>query len=354
MKAMIAMSGGVDSSVAALIIKQQQYECIGCTMKLFDNEAIGISEESTCCSLDDIADARAIADRLGMDYYVFNYCEGFRSRVMDKFADSYMHARTPNPCIDCNRYMKFEGLFKRARELDCDYIVTGHYARIEKDGDKFVLKKALDPSKDQSYVLYNMNQELLSHTLFPLGSLSKDETRRIAEENNFVNARKKDSQDICFVPNGDYASVIARITNGQTCPPGDFVLTDGTVIGRHKGIIHYTIGQRRGLGIAYKESLYVVRIDPEKNQVILGSNNDLFGRELIADDVNWISEELPSEPIRVTAKVRYRGKEEAATLTFLDDSHFKLVFDSPQRAITPGQSAVIYQGDTVLGGGIIM
>lgn len=353
MKAMIAMSGGVDSSVAALIMKQRQYECIGCTMKLFDNEAIGISEESSCCSLDDIADARAVADRLGMDYYVFNYCDGFKTRVMDKFADSYMHARTPNPCIDCNRYMKFEGLFLRAKELGCDYIVTGHYARIEKAGDKYVLKKALDPSKDQSYVLYNMNQELLSHTQFPLGSLSKEETRKIAEENNFINANKKDSQDICFVPNGDYASVINKITNGQTCPPGDFVLTDGTVMGRHKGIIHYTIGQRRGLGIAYKESLYVVKIDTEKNQVVLGSNEDLFGTELVTDDVNWISGEIPDKPIRVTARVRYHGKEEPATLTFIDDNHFKLVFDTPQRAITPGQSAVIYDGDVVLGGGII-
>ena len=353
MRALIAMSGGVDSSVAALIMKNRGYECVGCTMKLFDNEAIGLDKESSCCSTDDIMDAKAVAGKLGMPHYTLNFCEGFYESVMEPFAENYMNGRTPNPCVECNRHLKFERLYHKAIELGCDKIVTGHYARIEKTKEGYVLKKALDPAKDQSYVLYNLNQELLAHCSFPLGELDKEETRRIAEENGFINANKKDSQDICFVPDGDYAAAVKRISKKESLP-GDFVLMDGTIIGRHKGIIHYTIGQRRGLGIAYKESLYVVKIDVEKNLVYLGSNDDLFSRELKAQDVNWISGKIPDDDIRVSARVRYHGREAAATLRFIDEHTFRLIFDEAQRAITPGQAAVIYDGDTVLGGGTII
>lgn len=354
MKALIAMSGGVDSSVSALLMKQQGYECIGCTMKLFDKDDLGLEQESSCCSLSDVEDARSVAHRLDMKYYVFNFCDGFKEQVIGKFADSYIEGRTPNPCIDCNRYMKFEKLYLRAKELGCDKIVTGHYARIEEKNGKWYLLKGIDESKDQSYVLYNMTQELLAHTCFPLGGMPKEEARRIAEENDFINARKKDSQDICFAPDGDYAKVISKIKDLKSVP-GEFRLKDGTTLGEHKGIIHYTIGQRKGLGIAYKEPLYVVKIDVPNNVVVLGSNDDLFSRELKATDVNWISGEVEiGKEMRVTARVRYHAKEEPATLRFVSDTEFELRFDEPQRAITPGQAVVVYDGEIVLGGGTIV
>ena len=246
-KALIAMSGGVDSSVAAYIMKEEGFDCIGCTMKLYDNADAGVSRDKTCCSLDDVEDARSVAARLGMPYYVFNFSDDFREKIICKFIDSYERGRTPNPCIDCNRYMKFAKLCERARILGCDFIVTGHYARIYKEGEKYVLKKALDETKDQSYVLYNLTQDILAHTRFPLGEMKKSETREIAEKCGFINAKKPDSQDICFVPDGDYARVI-ELNTGKKYPPGDFVDKNGNVLGRHKGIIHYTIGQRKGLG----------------------------------------------------------------------------------------------------------
>ena len=246
-KALIAMSGGVDSSVAAYIMKEEGFDCIGCTMKLYDNADAGVSRDKTCCSLDDVEDARSVAARLDMPYYVFNFSDDFREKIICKFIDSYERGRTPNPCIDCNRYMKFAKLCERARILGCDFIVTGHYARIYKEGEKYVLKKALDETKDQSYVLYNLTQDILAHTRFPLGEMKKSETREIAEKCGFINAKKPDSQDICFVPDGDYARVI-ELNTGKKYPPGDFVDKNGNVLGRHKGIIHYTIGQRKGLG----------------------------------------------------------------------------------------------------------
>lgn len=352
MKALIAMSGGVDSSVAAFLMKEKGFDCIGCTMKLYENEDAAVTDGRTCCSLDDVEDARSVATRLGMPYYVFNFKEEFREKVICKFIRCYENGITPNPCIDCNWHMKFAKLFDRMKELGCDYIVTGHYVRIEKNGEKYVLKKALDETKDQSYVLYLMTQEQLAHTMFPLGGMAKTDTRKLAEENGFINAAKPDSQDICFVPDGDYAKVIEHYT-GKQYAPGEFVTEDGTVLGQHKGIIHYTIGQRKGLGIAAEKPLYVCRICPKENKVVLGDNADLFCTDVYAEHVHWISGEVPKEPFRCKAKIRYRHTEQPATVYPEGEDRFRLVFDEPQRAVTPGQAAVLYDGDIVLGGGTI-
>lgn len=330
-KVLIAMSGGVDSSVAAFLMKEQGCECIGATMKLFHNEDIGVSRIKTCCSLEDVEDARLVALRLGIPYYVFNFSDDFKGQVIDRFISSYERGATPNPCIDCNRYLKFERLYERARILGCDAIVTGHYARIEQENGRWLLKKSLDESKDQSYVLYSLTQEQLAHTRMPLGAMHKSETRRIAEEQGFYNADKPDSQDICFVPDGDYAGFIARYT-GRDCPTGDFVDESGRVLGRHKGIVHYTVGQRKGLGIAADAPLYVKRIDAQENRVVLSGNDALFSRELTANDFNWIAYDVPPRELRATARVRYHQREQAATVTVLSDGHVHLVFDEPQRA----------------------
>ena len=351
-KVLIAMSGGVDSSVAAFLMKQQGCDCIGATMKLFHNEDIGIKRSKTCCSLEDVEDARSVAFRLGIPYYVFNFSDDFKGQVIDRFISAYEHGATPNPCIDCNRYLKFERLYERARILGCDAIVTGHYARAKQENGRWLLKKSLDESKDQSYVLYSLTQEQLAHTRFPLGALHKSETRRIAEEQGFYNADKPDSQDICFVPDGDYAAFIARYT-GHSCPAGDFVDEDGRILGRHKGIVHYTVGQRKGLGIAADAPLYVKQIDAAANRVVLSGNGALFSRELTANDFNWIAYDVPPRELRASARVRYHQREQAATVTVLKDGRVHLVFDEPQRAITPGQAVVLYDGDTVLGGGTI-
>lgn len=346
------MSGGVDSSVAVLFMQQAGYACQGATMHLFHNEEVGVHPEKSCCSLDDVEDAKMVAYRLGVPHYVFNFTEDFRAQVIDRFVGAYERGETPNPCIDCNRYMKFERFYRRARELGCDVVVTGHYARIVEENGRWLLKKAVDASKDQSYVLYSMTQDELAHTRFPLGDYSKAEIRRIAEENGFINAHKHDSQDICFVPDGNYARMIESYT-GKTYLPGDFVDQQGNVLGRHKGMIRYTIGQRKGLGLALPEPMYVCRKDMEKNQVVLGRNSDLFTCELDADDVNWIAWDTPPETFRAKARVRYQQKEQWATIVPTGERSFHLTFDEPQRAITAGQAVVLYDGDTVIGGGTI-
>ena len=289
---------------------------------------------------------------LDMPFYVFNFTERFRTQVIDRFVQSYEEGRTPNPCIDCNRYMKFDKLYERAKLMGCEYIVTGHYARIEKEDGKFFLKKALDETQDQTYVLYTLTQDQLAHTMFPLGDLTKRTVRNIAEKNGFINANKPDSQDICFVPDGDYASVIEKYT-GRICMPGNFVDTEGNIMGRHKGIIHYTLGQRKGLGIAAGKPVYVCEIRPQTREVVLGNPEDLMSRDVYVSDFNWISGNAPGGRIRCTAKVRYRQSEQPAVLSVEGDI-VHIVFDQPQRAITPGQAAVVYDGDVVLGGGTII
>lgn len=350
-KALIAMSGGVDSSVAAYLMKEAGYDCIGVTMKLYDNEDIGMEQEKTCCSLSDIEDARSVAVKLGIPYYVFNFKADFKEKVIDNFIESYRCGMTPNPCIECNRHLKFAHLWQKARELQCDVVVTGHYARITEDGQGYHLLKGKDSAKDQSYVLYSLTQEQLAHTCFPLGGYTKEEIRRIAEEQGFFNAAKKDSQDICFIPDGDYRSFIEK-TTGQSSQPGDFVDKDGNVLGTHKGYYCYTIGQRRGLGISAPQSLYVTKIRPEENKVVLGSNDDLFHSHLTADNFNWIEEVRPDEVIK--ARIRYHQVEKEATARVTQDGRVEVDFLEPQRAITKGQSVVLYRGDAVVGGGRII
>ena len=351
-KVLVAMSGGVDSSVAAKLLTDAGFSCIGCTMKLYDNEDAGIPKANTCCSLDDVEDARSVAYRLGMPYYVFNLKDKFAECVIDRFVDAYEHGITPNPCIDCNRYLKFDKLFERADILGCRYIATGHYARVERAGEKYVLKKALDETKDQSYVLYDLTQEKLARVKFPLGTFRKTDAREIAVEAGLCNARKHDSQDICFVPDGDYAKIIAART-GKEPQPGPFLDLNGNVVGTHRGIIHYTIGQRRGLGIAAETPLYVCGIDVPNNEVVLGRNDDLFSTELDASGCNWISGDVPDAPLRVTARIRYRQPEQPCTVTATGPDTVHVSFETPQRAITRGQAVVFYDGDTVLGGGTI-
>lgn len=355
MKALIAMSGGVDSSVAAALMKQRGYECIGVTMKLYDNEEIQVSTEKACCSEDNIADARAVASRLDIPYYVCNFKDDFKSKVMDKFVDSYLHGITPNPCIECNRHMKFTKLYEKAQELGCDVIVTGHYARIKKDENtgRYVLMKAVDITKDQSYVLCSLNQEQLAHTVFPLGEYTKADIRKMAEEMDFINARKHDSQDICFIPDGNYKRFIEEYS-GKSCPAGNFVDTQGNVLGTHTGICNYTIGQRKGLGISAKAPLFVKEINVKKNEVVLSDDASLFTDTLYASDFNWIAKEAPvaGEGLTVEGKVRYRHTP-APAKCFVEGDEVKVIFDSPQRAITCGQAVVLYDGDAVVGGGTI-
>lgn len=351
-KVMIGMSGGVDSSVAAFLLQKESLEVIGATMKLYNNEDIDFVFEKTCCSLDDVLDAKSVCARLGIRHYTLNMTDDFKKEVIERFISAYQNGFTPNPCIDCNRYMKFSKMLHKAQELDIDYVATGHYARIEKQGDRYILKKAVDLSKDQSYVLYSLTQEQLKVTKFPLGNYTKQQVREIAEENGFVNARKHESQDICFVPDGDYSKFIEYYT-GKTYPCGDFVDMNGKRLGEHKGIIRYTIGQRRGLGLALPASMYVVEKDVDNNKVILGFNDDLFKKEVNVKNISFTACDGLDKPERLCAKIRYNQKEQPATVTQTDENHFTIVFDEPQRAITKGQAAVLYDGDTVVGGGTI-
>lgn len=354
-KALVAMSGGVDSSVAAYLTKEMGYNATGITLKLFDNEDIGETKEKTCCSLDDIDDARNVCRKIGIPYYVYNFKDSFKENVIDRFISAYENGTTPNPCIDCNRYIKFEKLIRRAEELEFDKVVTGHYSIIEYDegADRFLLKKSADLSKDQSYVLYSLTQKQLSKTLLPLGNLTKSYVREIAESLNLINANKHDSQDICFVPDGDYAKFIEQYT-GRTYPNGNFVDENGNILGEHKGIIRYTVGQRKGLGLALPCPMYVKEKNLEENKVILCENHRLFSKELYASDINLISCDRIDKPMRVKARVRYNQSEQPATVEQTDNNTLHIIFDEPQRAISKGQAVVLYDGEYVIGGGTII
>ena len=353
-KALIGMSGGVDSSVAAFLVQQQGYGCIGATMRLFSNDVLGQGQESTCCSLDDVEDARSVARRMGIPHYTFNFQDTFRETVMEKFVRSYESGLTPSPCIDCNRYLKFGAMLQRAQELGCWYVVTGHYAQIRQDPEtgRYLLYKAADRAKDQTYFLYPLTQDMLSHTLFPLGEMEKPAIRDLAEQAGLVTARKRDSQDICFVPDGDYAAFIARCV-GEESPEGDFLDEAGNVLGRHKGFLRYTRGQHKGLGLVTEQPLYVQRKDPDTKAIHLAPDAALYSREAAVRDCNWITVEDLTAPARVTAKIRHSRRDCPTTVEPLGEGRVRVRFDEPQRACAPGQSAVFYQGDAVLGGGFL-
>ncbi|WP_461257825.1 tRNA 2-thiouridine(34) synthase MnmA [Treponema sp. R80B11-R83G3] len=345
-KAVIAMSGGVDSSVAAALMLEKDFQCVGITLKLYKGE-------SRCCSLADVNDARNVAFSLGMDHYVLNFTEEFDKQVIRHFIETYEQGATPNPCIECNRHIKFNLLLLRARQLDFNYLVTGHYARTAKDASgRYLLLKALDEKKDQSYVLYCLTQKQLQCSLFPLGGLSKNEVRKIAEDKKFVNAAKGESQDICFVPDGDYGNFIENYT-GKTYPPGDIIDIEGKKIGTHKGLIRYTIGQRRGLGVAANYPVYVTSKSTAANTVTLGADDALFRKSLSAKNINLIACEDLKKPLRVMVKTRYLQTAQSATAEQTGEDNLHIEFDSPQRAITPGQAVVMYDGDIVVGGGTI-
>ena len=352
-KVLVAMSGGVDSSVAAYLLQQQGYECIGVTMRLYENETAGIPRGHTCCSLDDVEDARAVAYDLGMPYYVLNFTEEFDEKVIRKFVQVYQNGGTPNPCIDCNRYLKFDHLLNRARELGCDYIATGHYVqRWQDENGRWGLRKNDDPGKDQSYVLYSLTQDQLAHTLFPLGGMHKDAVRAIAEEQGLCNARKHDSQDICFVSDGNYVKFMEEET-GRKSKPGNFVDEDGMVLGKHEGIWHYTIGQRKGLHLALGKPAFVKEIRPQTNEVVIGGAESVFSDTMIVDDVNYMAVEKLNGKTELCGKIRYAHKGAPCILEPLADGRLKVTFHEPQRAITPGQAAVFYQDDYIVCGGTI-
>lgn len=349
---MLGMSGGVDSSVAALLLRDAGYAVTGVTLRLRPDSALHQSPSGGCCSLDDIDDARRVCYQLGIEHLVFNFTDVFQKTVIDYFAAEYQSGRTPNPCIACNRHVKFDAMLRRARELGYDYIATGHYAKIRQRGDGRWLLERTGCQKDQSYVLYSMTQDQLAHTLFPVAGLQKEEVRKIAGENRLLVASKPDSQEICFVPDNDYAAFLAGYC-GKEPPPGNFVGPDGKILGRHKGISHYTIGQRKGLGIAFGEPMYVTRIDPVRNEVVLGPDGSQYRDTLVAHDLNWIAVPGLSAPMRAGAQVRYRAAPAAAWLEPLGDGTVKVTFDTPQRSVTPGQAVVFYDGDVVVGGGTI-
>lgn len=353
-RALIAMSGGVDSSIAAYFMQQKGYDCMGTTMRLYHNEDLGQSGFHTCCSQRDIEDASEVAYQLDIPYEVLDFTMDFREQIIEKFIRTYEEGGTPNPCIDCNRYMKFAKLLDFAREKGFPYVVTGHYARIEQDADtgRYLLKKAVDDTKDQSYVLYSMTQEQLAHTLFPLGELRKTQVRELAEKVHFVNAKKHDSQDICFVPDGDYVGFMEQYT-GKHYTGGDFIDLNGNTVGHHTGTVRYTIGQRKGLGLAMGSPVYVCEKNMAKGTVTVGPESALYSTALLAEDVNWIAIAELTAPLRIKAKTRYRQVEQWATVYPAEQGKIRVEFEQPQRAVTVGQAVVLYDGDTVVGGGTI-
>ena len=354
-KVVVGMSGGVDSSVAAYLLKQQGYDVIGVTMQIWqDEDHFTEAENGGCCGLSAVDDARRVAERQEIPYYVMNFKREFRENVMDYFVAEYLKGRTPNPCIACNRYVKWESLLRRSLEIGADYIATGHYARIEQLANgRYAIKNSVTAAKDQTYALYNLTQEQLSHTLMPVGAYTKDEIRAIAEEIGLMVAHKKDSQEICFIPDNDYAGFIDRERGGDVPPPGNFVSVDGEVLGQHKGITHYTIGQRKGLGIAFGHPVFVTEIRPETNEVVLGENSDVFTDKLYANHLNLMALADIEDGMILNAKIRYSHAGSPCKVTRTGEDEICCEFLEPVRAVTPGQAVVLYDGEYVAGGGVI-
>lgn len=353
-KVVVGMSGGVDSSVAAWLLKEQGYEVIGVTMQIWqDEDTIQVEENGGCCGLSAVEDARRVAVKLGIPHYVMNFKKVFKEKVIDYFMDEYLHGRTPNPCIACNRYVKWESLLKRSVEIGADYIATGHYAQVEQlPNGRYAVKRSVTAAKDQTYALYNLTQEQLSRTLMPVGAYTKDQIRGFAEELGLLVAHKPDSQEICFVPDKDYAGFIETHAHVKI-PEGNFVWTDGTVIGKHRGITHYTVGQRRRLGLSMGRPVTVLEIRPGTNEVVIGEMDDVFFRTLCADGLNWMSVKQPAGEMRFMAKIRYGHEGSMCTMRMAGPDETECIFDEPVRAVTPGQAVVFYDGDYVAGGGTI-
>ena len=355
-KVVVGMSGGVDSSEAACLLKEQGYDVIGVTMQIWQDEETDVQEENGgCCGLSAVDDARRVAWELGIPYYVMNFKEEFKRQVMDYFVEEYRKGRTPNPCIACNRYVKWESLLKRSLDIGADFIATGHYARVEKlDNGRYALKTSVTARKDQTYALYNLTQDQLAHTLMPVGAYEKDEIRRMAKDQNLPVAHKPDSQEICFIPDQDYAGFIEK-TTGEKAEEGNFVDLQGNVLGRHRGIIHYTVGQRKGLNLSMGYPVFVVEIRPDTNEVVIGKGEDVFSDTLRCSGVNWMAVDgLHGREMRVKAKIRYSHPGAECVIRQIGPDVVECKFDQPQRAITPGQAVVFYKDSYVVGGGTIL